>query len=112
MILLLACRPAAWSESSALLPHLARLDRDGDGRVTADDYAATRWKGPTFDAVDRDADGVLSVAELGALLRTTSPTAFDGEVTAPRTGDPAPASDQGNPVPTSTATSPGISASE
>ena len=54
--------------------YLARMDADGDGRVSLAEYQA--WMGYAFDAMDRDHDGVLSPAELpggrgAALTRDT-----------------------------------------
>ena len=42
--------------------YLARMDADGDGRVSLPEYQA--WMGYGFDAMDRDHDGVLSAGEL------------------------------------------------
>ena len=42
--------------------YLARMDADGDGRVSLAEYQA--WMGYGFDAMDRDHDGVLSPPEL------------------------------------------------
>ncbi|WP_156117258.1 EF-hand domain-containing protein [Xanthomonas sacchari] len=42
--------------------YLQRMDRDGDGRVSLDEYLA--WMRYAFDARDLDHDGVLSPAEL------------------------------------------------
>ncbi|MDQ1091142.1 Ca2+-binding EF-hand superfamily protein [Xanthomonas sacchari] len=42
--------------------YLQRMDRNGDGRVSLDEYLA--WMSYAFDARDRDHDGVLSPAEL------------------------------------------------
>jgi len=42
--------------------YLQRMDRDGDGRVSLDEYLA--WMSYAFDARDLDHDGVLSAAEL------------------------------------------------
>ena len=42
--------------------YLARMDADGDGRVSLAEYQA--WMAYGFDAMDRDDDGVLSPAEL------------------------------------------------
>ena len=74
---LLACAPR-WTEAAALAPHLARLDADGDGRVRAGEYDPHVWNGPSFGSADRDHDGVLSAAELSALVRAQQPTSFDG----------------------------------
>ena len=42
--------------------YLARMDADGDGRVSQAEYVA--WMGYAFERMDRDGDGMLSVAEL------------------------------------------------
>ncbi|MFC3654242.1 calcium-dependent protein kinase 21 [Xanthomonas hyacinthi] len=42
--------------------YLQRMDKDGDGRVSLDEYLA--WMSYAFDARDLDHDGVLSAAEL------------------------------------------------
>jgi hypothetical protein len=42
--------------------YLARMDGDGDGRVSLPEYQD--WMGYAFDAMDRDHDGTLTVAEL------------------------------------------------
>lgn len=46
----------------AVPDYLARMDSDGDGRVSLAEYQA--WMGYGFDVMDRDHDGVLSVIEL------------------------------------------------
>lgn len=42
--------------------YLARMDVDGDGRVSLEEYLA--WMGYAFDRMDRDHDGVLQADEL------------------------------------------------
>jgi len=42
--------------------YLARMDIDGDGRVSQAEYVA--WMGYAFERMDVDGDGVLSTAEL------------------------------------------------
>ncbi len=42
--------------------YLARMDTDGDGRVSLAEYQ--EWMGYAFDRMDADGDGVLSAAEL------------------------------------------------
>lgn len=42
--------------------YLARMDTDRDGRVSLAEYQA--WLGYAFERMDRDGDGVLSAAEL------------------------------------------------
>jgi Ca2+-binding EF-hand superfamily protein len=69
----LAAALAATAAAAALPParaqavhrttdYLARMDSDGDGRVSLAEYQA--WMGYGFDAMDRDHDGVLSPVEL------------------------------------------------
>lgn len=41
--------------------YLARMDRDGDGRVSLIEYQD--WLSYAFDAMDRDRDGILQPAE-------------------------------------------------
>lgn len=41
--------------------YLARMDRDGDGRVSLAEYQ--HWMSYAFDGMDRDGDGVLSPHE-------------------------------------------------
>ena len=41
--------------------YLARMDSDGDGRVSRVEYVA--WMGYAFERMDADGDGVLSPAE-------------------------------------------------
>ncbi len=41
--------------------YLAKMDADGDGRVSLAEYQA--WMSYGFDGMDRDGDGVLSPAE-------------------------------------------------
>jgi len=41
--------------------YLARMDIDGDGRVSLAEYQ--RWMSYAFDGMDRDGDGALSPAE-------------------------------------------------
>ncbi|SHE46380.1 EF hand [Thermomonas hydrothermalis] len=42
--------------------YLARMDTDGDGRVSRSEYLD--WMGYAFDRMDRNRDGVLSADEL------------------------------------------------
>ena len=43
------------------LDYLARMDSDGDGRVSQAEYIA--WMGYAFERMDTDGDGVLAPAE-------------------------------------------------
>ncbi len=49
------------SQVESTRDYLQRMDTDGDGRVSRDEYLA--WMSYAFDAMDRDGDGVLSPAE-------------------------------------------------
>ena len=42
--------------------YLARMDTDGDGRISPAEYVA--WMGYAFERMDADGDGVLATAEL------------------------------------------------
>ena len=42
--------------------YLAKMDSDGDGRVSLSEYQA--WMGYAFDGMDRDRNGVLTADEL------------------------------------------------
>jgi len=60
--LLLALAPAlAAAQVQGTADYLARMDRDGDGRVSPDEYLA--WMGYAFERMDRNGDGVLSPEE-------------------------------------------------
>lgn len=61
--LILVCMPfAAMAQVTATGEYLARMDTDGDGRVSLGEYQA--WMSYAFDGMDRNRDGVLSVDEL------------------------------------------------
>jgi len=53
--------PAHAQEVQRTGDYLARMDADGDGRVSLPEYQD--WMGYAFDGMDRDRDGVLSPAE-------------------------------------------------
>lgn len=59
--LCLAVAPAR-AQVAATADYLARMDTDGDGRVSLAEYQD--WMGYAFDAMDRDGDGRLVAAEL------------------------------------------------
>lgn len=60
---LAACLPlAALAQVQATGDYLARMDTDGDGRVSLAEYQ--QWMSYAFDGMDRDHDGVLSADEL------------------------------------------------
>ncbi|WP_213605169.1 EF-hand domain-containing protein [Pseudoxanthomonas japonensis] len=54
--------PLAMAQVNATGEYLARMDTDGDGRVSLAEYQA--WMSYAFDGMDRNRDGVLSVDEL------------------------------------------------
>jgi Ca2+-binding EF-hand superfamily protein len=56
----LSCGAQAQIQHSS--DYLARMDADGDGRVSLAEYQD--WMSYAFDAMDRDHDGVLAAAEL------------------------------------------------
>ena len=76
IVALMACAEG-WTTSGALSPSLARIDRDGDGAVTADEYDAVRYAGPPFPQADRDGNQRLDLAELEVLLREQNALTFD-----------------------------------
>lgn len=59
--LLLAAAPAL-AQVAATGDYLARMDGDGDGRVSLAEYQD--WMGYAFEGMDRDGDGLLTAAEL------------------------------------------------
>ena len=59
-IAVLVAMPAT-AQVRATGDYLARMDRDGDGRVSLIEYQD--WLSYAFDAMDRDRDGVLQPAE-------------------------------------------------
>ena len=61
-LLVLAGMGVAGAQVERTGDYLSRMDRDGDGRVSRDEYLA--WMGYAFEKMDRDGDGVLSAAEL------------------------------------------------
>jgi hypothetical protein len=56
---------------------LVPLDRDGDRRVDATEYAAVAGTGPAFAQLDTDGDGGLSAVEVRTLILATDPLTFD-----------------------------------
>lgn len=63
LTLLLLCSPAlAWAFPSAPAEQLARVDSDGDGKVSRAEYRA--WMSRGFRAMDVNGDGVLQPQEL------------------------------------------------
>jgi hypothetical protein len=66
LVLLVALSGAAGTAAAQAVDstggYLQRMDRDGDGRVSLDEYLA--WMSYAFDARDVDHDGVLGPAEL------------------------------------------------
>nr|WP_052116286.1 EF-hand domain-containing protein [Lysobacter dokdonensis] len=53
--------PAAFAQVVATSEYLARMDADGDGRVSLVEYQD--WLSYAFDAMDADHDGTLAPAE-------------------------------------------------
>ena len=50
--------PPAAAQVAATADYLAKMDTDGDGRVSLAEYQA--WMSYAFDGMDRDGDGVLA----------------------------------------------------
>ena len=61
-LLVLAGMGAAGAQVERSGDYLAKMDSDGDGRVSQAEYLA--WMGYAFEQMDRDGDGVLSADEL------------------------------------------------
>lgn len=59
VLLLLPLLATAQVQRSA--DYLAKMDRNGDGKVALDEYLA--WMGYAFERMDRNHDGVLSADE-------------------------------------------------
>ncbi|MBB5014130.1 Ca2+-binding EF-hand superfamily protein [Rehaibacterium terrae] len=77
--LALALAPAAVGAQFAATPddYLARMDVDGDGRISLAEYQA--WMTRGFRAMDRNGDGILQDDELppGVILRPSQPRTLD-----------------------------------
>ena len=73
---LVGCNSGRWTQQSALQPTLTELDTDHDGRVDQAEYARVAFPARAFSEVDGNADGGLSVEELGALVFATDPLHF------------------------------------
>jgi hypothetical protein len=58
----LALPSAAFAQVTQTGEYLAKMDRDGDGRVSLAEYQD--WMSYAFDAMDRNGDGVLTPDEL------------------------------------------------
>ncbi len=61
LALCLSAVPVAAAQVARTADYLAKMDVDGDGRVSLAEYQA--WMSYAFDGMDRDGDGVLSPAE-------------------------------------------------
>ena len=57
-----ALQPPAAAQVTATGEYLARMDSNGDGRVSLPEYLD--WMGYAFREMDRDGDGVLAAHEL------------------------------------------------
>lgn len=62
VLLTLLLPAAAFAQVTQTGDYLARMDTDGDGRVSLAEYQD--WMGYAFDGMDRDGDGVLAPHEL------------------------------------------------
>ena len=61
-VLLLLAPVLAIAQVTQTGEYLAKMDADGDGRVSLAEYQG--WMGYAFDGMDRDGDGVLATHEL------------------------------------------------
>lgn len=61
VLVVLTVPAVAQSQVDTTRDYLQRMDTDGDGRVSLDEYLA--WMTYAFDAMDLDGDGVLSPSE-------------------------------------------------
>jgi len=84
ILLLLACSlqtTPRWTATSATATVRARLDSNGDGRLSVAELAVTDLPGSasspasTTAAMDTNEDGFISPAELEAWIRTEDPLA-------------------------------------
>lgn len=62
LLLALAWAPALQAQVTDTASYLQRMDSDGDGRVSEAEYV--QWMLYAFDRMDRNGDGVLSADEL------------------------------------------------
>ena len=61
LVLCLSAAPLAHAQVNATGDYLARMDTDGDGRVSLQEYQA--WMSYAFEARDTNRDGVLTAQE-------------------------------------------------
>lgn len=97
----LACDRGPWTTENALAPSLARMDKDGDGRVTEAEYAPVSFAGPPWADVDLDASGDVDLRELAGLIQRQDPTTFyfsDPELPPPRMGGGKPDEERSHKV--------------
>ena len=64
-----------------------KYDRDGDGRITPEEYDRGAKK---FDRLDRDDDGILSAGDWDSASGRFARRGERPRVVAPKAGDPAP----------------------
>ena len=81
ILALLACvdphpATATWTPMAAVSDVRARVDVDGDARVTRAEWERVAPYGPAFPSVDADADGDVSTAEFVRLARGVDPAAW------------------------------------
>ena len=69
LFVLLGAVPGASTVVSGVL---ARMDADGDGQVSAQEYAPFDDRG-SFGVIDQDKNGQITVEELATYLRLTDP---------------------------------------
>lgn len=79
LFLMLSCASgsdAVFDRQAIMMHVLARVDTDGDGQISAPEYARVDFSGPSFAQADTDHDGGLSAGEVRVLSDSQDPTYF------------------------------------
>lgn len=74
-----ACGPTFASSEELWSEALARLDLDGDGVVTREEYEVCAGPGDRFEDIDTSADGRVSVTELYQFTVSHEPRTRGGQ---------------------------------
>lgn len=91
--LLLGCGGPSPEALTAFGPILHVVDRDGNGTLSPEEYAAVTTVAPPFAQVDLDGSGALDEAEIAQLVVTQDATRYDPALAATEmvSGPPRPA---------------------
>jgi hypothetical protein len=65
--------PPTTPPSRHLVPWMSRLDADGSGAITRDEYVQISDGLISYDLLDRNSDGAIDTRELEVFLRTVDP---------------------------------------